>query len=118
MTRTSTSSQYMAGSLEGLFSELVKIGEDAAKRNNRKAVIDAIKTVGVAGAGAGAGAAAYQGLLSVPKIRKFLEAKGPITKGKLRAVQLGLPTLGAVGGILGGRYRKKMHEAMSGKSPK
>lgn len=101
-----------------VLDELVKIGEAEAKRNNRKAVLEAAKSVGLAGLGAGAGAAAYQGLLSVPKIRNFMEARGPMTKGRLRAVQIGLPTLGVLGGILGDRYRRKMTEGLSGKSPK
>lgn len=99
-----------------LLNELIKIGEDAQQHSsNRDRLIQALKTVGLAGLGIAAGhGTAHMVEQAFPK---FMQAQKPVKSSYVRAVQFGLPILGAVGLGLGSRYQKKVHEGLTGTAP-
>ena len=97
----------------GLLDELVKIGAEAERRvSNKQRVLNALKTIGLAGLGSAAGYGVATGAQRlVPKL--FLAGK-PVTRKMLGAAKIGLPILGFAGGILGSRYRTAMDEELFG----
>ncbi len=99
-----------------LLDELVKIGESTEQGSqNRDRMVGALKTIGLAslGAVAGHGAADLMG----HAFPKFMQATKPVQAGAVKAVQIGLPILGALSLSLGSKYREKVTEGLSGSSP-
>jgi hypothetical protein len=102
---------------KAFLDELVKIGAEEEQRiSNKDRVIQALKTIGIAGAGSAAGmGAAY---LTEQAFPQFMHAAKPVKPGYVRAVQIGLPILGAVGLSLGTKYRRMVDEGLMGTSSK
>lgn len=96
-----------------LLDEIVKIGEDVEQRSsNSDRFIQALKTIGVAGLGGAAGLGAA-GLME-HAFPKFMQAQAPVQSAYVKAVQIGLPILGAVGLSLGNKYRQLVDKGLSG----
>lgn len=110
MPPLTTSWLFTRASRAGLFDELVKIGE---AEDRRERFARATRAIGAGAAGTGAGLLAAYGLERAAP--RFFHAKPPITKGRLRAVQISLPILTGVGAMLGDSYRKRMDDALSEK---
>lgn len=99
-----------------LLDELVKIGEDAEQQSsNRDRLVGALKTIGLASLGAAAGHGAAGMVEQV--FPRFMHAAKPVQPGYVKAVQIGLPILGALSLSLGSKYREKVNEGLSGKPP-
>lgn len=98
-----------------LLDELSKIGE-SQQESNKQRVLRALKTVGLAATGSAIGEGAYQlAKHKSPKFEAFLKAKKPHTRRAVRLATIGIPTLTALGLILGSRYRQKLDEGLSPK---
>lgn len=96
-----------------ILDELIKIGEDAVQHStNRDRLVGALKTVGLAGLGGAAGLGAA-GLVQ-HAFPKFMHAAKPVQPGYVKAVQIGLPILGALSLSLGNKYRQKVDEGLAG----
>jgi len=100
-----------------LLDELSKIGAAAEGESNKQRVLRALKTVGPAALGTGVGVGASELLMRHKGLNRFMRAKPPITTSKLRLVRWGLPIAGGLAAILGSKYRKKVDEGLSAKSP-
>jgi hypothetical protein len=102
-----------------LLDELVKIGEDANEKANRKdRLIRAMKAVGISAAGGAAGIGGAMALEGIPSpISRFLKAQKPVSQAALWGIRLGLPILGGLALTLGARHKKKLDEEMSGVTP-
>lgn len=99
-----------------LLDELVKIGEDAEQGSaNRDRLVSALKTIGLASLGAAAGHGAAG--LAETVFPKFMHAAKPVQPAYVKAVQIGLPILGGLSLSLGNKYREKVTQGISGKSP-
>lgn len=99
-----------------LLDELVKIGEDAEQHSSgRDKLVGALKTIGLASLGAAAGHGAAS--LVETAFPKFMHAQKPVQAGYVKAVQIGLPILGALSLSLGSKYREKVTEGLFGNSP-
>lgn len=97
-----------------LLDELVKIGEAAEQQSSgRDQLVGALKTMGLASLGAAAGHGAAGAVEHA--FPKFMHAAKPVQPGYVRAVQIGLPILGALSLSLGSKYRQKVDEGLSGK---
>ena len=94
---------------KALLDEIVKIGEDS---NNRDRFVSALKTIGVAGLGGMTGLGAANILEHA--FPKFMQAQKPVQSAYVKAVQIGLPILGAVGLSLGNKYRQLVDKGLSG----
>lgn len=95
--------------------ELVKIGEDAAQGGNKDRLIRALKTIGLASVGGAAGVG-VAGLVE-KAFPSFMQAQKPVQSGYVRAVQIGLPILGAMSLSLGSKYRQMVDDGLAGKPP-
>ncbi len=96
-----------------LLDELLKIGaESEQKVSNKERVLSALKTIGLASAGSAAGYGAAQ--LAEHAFPQFMHAQKPVKPGYVRAVQIGLPILGAVGLSLGNKYRQMVDQGLMG----
>lgn len=92
-----------------LLDEIVKIGEAS---ENRDRIVSALKTIGIAGLGGAAGLGAAN--LMEHAFPKFMQAQKPVQSAYVKAVQIGLPILGAVGLSLGNKYRQLVDSGLSG----
>lgn len=100
-----------------LLDEIVKIGESAENQlSNRDRLISALKTVGIAGVGGAAGLGAAN--VVERAFPGFMQATKPVKSNYVRAVQIGLPILGAIGLSLGNKYRQLVDQGLSGRSNK
>lgn len=96
-----------------ILDELVKIGEDAGQQSaGRDRLVQALKTVGIAALGSAAGYGTA-GLLE-QAFPKFMHAAKPVRPGYVKAVQIGLPILGALGLSLGSKYRQMVDQGLTG----
>lgn len=99
-----------------LLDEIVKIGEDAQQSSSRRdQLVGALKTIGIASLGTAAGVGAAG--LAETMFPKFMHAAKPVRPGYVKAVQIGLPILGAIGLSLGNKYRQKVDEGLNGRNP-
>lgn len=95
-----------------LLDEVVKIGEAG---ENKDRLVSALKTIGVAGLGGAAGFGAAN--LLEHAFPRFMQAQKPVQSAYVKAVQIGLPILGAVGLSLGNKYRQLVDKGLSGNPP-
>lgn len=103
-----------------LLDELVKIGEAAEEKSQRRdRLIRAMKAVGLSAGGAAVGIGAAEALRGIPSpISRFLNANKPVSRGALLAARIGLPILGGLAITLGARHKKKLDDEMSSAAPK
>jgi len=94
---------------KALLDEIVKIGENNSAKDQ---FISALKTIGIAGLGGMTGLGAAN--LLEHAFPKFMQAQKPVQSSYVKAVQIGLPILGAVGLSLGNKYRQLMDKGLSG----
>ena len=100
-----------------LLDEVVKIGEAAEQKvSNRDRLVSALKTIGVAGAGGALGFGAAHAMEKA--FPEFMQATKPVKSNYVKAVQIGLPILSAVGLSLGNKYRQLVDQGLSGNTKK
>lgn len=98
-----------------LLDEIVKIGEANQQQvSNKDRLISALKTVGIAAVGGAAGHGAAN--LMEHAFPRFMQAQKPVQSSYVKAVQIGLPILGALGLSLGNKYRHLVDQGLSGNS--
>lgn len=100
----------------GLLDEIVKIGEVEQKSSNKKQILQALKTIGLAAAGSGVGYGIAKGIQRLAP--RFFLAQKPVMQEMVNKAHIGLPILGGLAGILGSRYRTALDEGMFGPPPK
>lgn len=115
-----TSWLFMDTAPAALLDELVKIGEAAEeKAQKRERLLRAMKAVGISAAGAAAGVGGAMALEGIPSpISRFLKAEKPVSQVALWGARLGLPILGGLAITLGARHKKKLDDEMSSAAPK
>ena len=100
-----------------VLDEIIKIGESVdTKISNRDKLVSALKTVGIAGAGGALGVGAAHAMERA--FPEFMQATKPVKSNYVRAVQIGLPILSAVGLSLGSKYRQLVDQGLSGTNKK
>lgn len=92
-----------------LLDEIIKIGE---ANENKDRLVSALKTIGLASVGGAAGYGAAN--LMEHAFPRFMQARKPVQSSYVKAVQIGLPILSAVGLSLGNKYRQLMDKGLSG----
>jgi hypothetical protein len=99
--------------------ELVKIGEAAEDKSNKRGrLMRSLKAALVASAGGAVGYGAGEALINIPSpVSRFLKAKKPVSRFARGGARIGLPILGGLAITLGARHRKKLDDEMSRATP-